>query len=115
MSSIIRFGKEKLKKLNEIVNFCYKTSNLRLFRATQALIYIGDPQYDFSFEKIAGMLSVTRKTIYNWLTKFMCGGLKWLKNDPFHFATRGRKPYLNKEQKKSFTKWSKMALKKMVL
>ena len=100
MSLIIHFGKGKLQKLNEVVKFCYKTNNLRLLRATQALIYIGDPQYKFPFKQIASMLNVTRKTIYNWLTKFMCGGLKWLKNDPFHFATRGRKPYLNKEQKK---------------
>ena len=107
MSSIISFGKEKLKKLNEVVKYCYKTNNLRLLRVTQALIYIGDPQYDFSFEKIAGMLSVTRKTVYNWLTKFICDGLKWLKNDPFHFATRGRKPYLNKEQKKELYKMIK--------
>lgn len=107
MSSIIRFGKEKLKKLNDVVKHCYKTSNLRLLRATQALIYIGDPQYDFSFEKIAGMLSVSRKTVYNWLTKFMYSGLKWLKNDPFHFATRGRKPYLNKKQKNELYKMVK--------
>jgi len=100
MSLIISFGKEKLKKLNDIKQLCYKTSNLRLLRATQALIYIGDPYYDFSFEMMAGMLGVSRKTIYNWLTKFMSGGLKWLKNDPFHFAKRGRKAYLNKEQKK---------------
>ena len=100
MSSIISFGKEKLDKLTEVIKDCYKTSNLRLLRATQALIYIGDPQYSFSFQMIAGMLDVSRKTIYNWLTKFMCGGLKWLKNDPFHFSNRGRKAYLNKEQKK---------------
>lgn len=100
MSSIISFGKEKLEELNKVIQLCYKTSNLRLLRATQALIYIGDSQYDFSFKMMADMLGVSRKTIYNWLTKFMSGGLKWLKNDPFHFANRGRKPYLNKEQKK---------------
>ena len=100
MSSILSFGKIKLEKLNDVVTICYKTNNLRLFRATQALIYIGDPHYNFSFKMIAGILNVSRKTIYNWLTKFMCGGLNWLKNDPFHFASRGRKPYLNKEQKK---------------
>jgi len=107
LSSIIRFGKDKLQKLNGIVKYCYKTSNLRLLRATQALIYIGDPQYDFSFEKIAGLLNVSRKTVYNWLTQFMCGGLKWLKNDPFHFASRGRKPYLNKKQKNALYKMVK--------
>ena len=69
MSSIISFGKEKLDKLTGVIKVCYKTSNLRLLRATQALIYIGDPQYDFSFKMIAGMLGVSRKTIYNWLTK----------------------------------------------
>jgi transposase len=104
MSSILSFEKTKLEKLNEVVIICYKTSNLRLLRATQALIYIGDPQYDFSFEMIAGMLSVSRKTVYNWLKKFICGGVNWLKNDPFHFATRGRKPYLNKEQKNELYK-----------
>ncbi|MDX2505092.1 MAG: IS630 family transposase [Gammaproteobacteria bacterium] len=100
MSSIIRFGNEKLKKLNELLKIARKTGNLRLFRTTQALIFIGDQQYNFSFEQIAGLLFVSRKTIYNWLTKLICGGLKWLKNDPFNFATRGRKPRLNKEQKK---------------
>lgn len=99
MSPIISFGKQKLQKLeNELKNAC-KTGNVRLYRVVQALIYIGDKNCNISFYQIANFLNVTRKTIYNWLMKFMCGGFKWLKNDPFNFSARGRRPRLNKDQK----------------
>ena len=84
MRSIIRFGKKKLLALNDVINLCYKTKNIRLLRATQALIYIGSPNHNYSFSEIANILSVSRKIIYNWLTDFMIGGVKWLLNDPFH-------------------------------
>ena len=104
MSLSLDFGKTKLVGLTDVINYCYKTSNLRLLRVAQALLYIGTPEHKLSLEKIATLLGVSRKTVYNWLTKFMSGGLNWLKNDPFHFANRGRKPYLNKEQKKELYK-----------
>jgi len=101
MISIIRFSKEKLLTLDEVISLCYKTSNIRLLRVTQALIYIGSLTHNFSFQEIADLLKVSRKTIYNWLKAFMSGGIKWLLNDPFHFSKRGVKARLSKEQKQT--------------
>ena len=99
MKKVLIFSKEKLLKLNDVISVCYKTNNIRLLRATQALIYIGSPDYNLSLTEIAHLLNVSRKTIYNWVSAFLTGGLNWLLNDPFHFSKRGAKARLSKEQK----------------
>ena len=99
MRSIISFGKDSLRELEEELGNAYKMGNVRAYRLIQALLYIGNKDYDFSLGYIANLLAVTRKTVYNWLTKFMCGGIKWVRNDPFNFASRGRPSRLNAKQK----------------
>ncbi len=99
MSSIISFGKDSLRELDEELRNALNSGNLRTYRVIQALLYIGSQDYDFSMGQIANLLNVTRKTVFNWLKKFMCGGIKWVKNDPFNFATRGRPSRLNAKQK----------------
>jgi transposase len=102
--SIISFSKEINRELKSELAKAYTLNNVRLYRVVQALSYIGDKDCNFSFTKIASLLGVTRKTVASWFKKFVCGGLGWLRNDPFNFTTRGRKARLNKEQKKELYK-----------
>jgi transposase len=99
MSSIISFGKDSLRELDEELGKAIKTGNLRSYRVIQAILYIGSKDYDFSMGQIANLLNVTRRTVFNWFKKFMCGGIKWVKNDPFNFASRGRPSRLDAKQK----------------
>lgn len=104
MRKIISFSKEINQELKNELAKAYTLNNVRLYRVIQALLYIGDKDCDFSFTKIASLMDVTRKTVTNWFKNFACGGLDWLRNDPFNFKTRGRKARLNKEQKKELYK-----------
>ena len=69
MSSIISFGKDSLRELDEELGNAFKTGNLRTYRVIQALLYIGSKDYDFSMGQIANLFNVTRKTVFNWLKK----------------------------------------------
>ena len=104
MRTIISFSKEINQELKNELAKAYTINNVRLYRVIQALLYIGDKDCDFSFTKIASLIDVTRKTVANWFKNFVCGGLDWLRNDPFNFKTRGRKARLNKKQKKELYK-----------
>jgi len=100
----ISFSKEILRGLRVESEKAFINNNTRAYRLVQALLYIGDNDCDFSFDKIASLLNVTRKTISNWFKKFLSGGFDWIRNDPFYFKKRGRKPQLNKEQKEELYK-----------
>ncbi len=99
MSSLIIFSKSKLEKLKKLLKKACITGNVRLYRVVQALIYLVEKDKALSYTQIAHVLNVTRKTIFNWVLKFMSGGFYWLENDPFKFSSRGRPAKLNKAQK----------------
>ena len=49
-------------------------------------------------KKIAGLINVSIRTVFRWLERFMWERFNWLSN--YHYKGRGRKPKLNKMQKK---------------
>lgn len=82
---------EKLKKELEIAQ---ALNNLRLYKMVKALLMIAE-QCDI--EEIADFLSVSMKTVYNWLSEYIIEGLSWLKGH--HYRGRGRKGRLTNAQK----------------
>ena len=48
--------------------------------------------------EIAKLLDVNFKTVVNWITKFMSGGIDWIMGK--HYQGRGRKEKLTKAQQK---------------
>jgi hypothetical protein len=50
-------------------------NNLRLYKIVQDLPWIGEGK---SLEKVARLLRVDAKTVWNWLKRLMVQGLSWL-------------------------------------
>ncbi len=57
----------------------------------------------FSIPQLMEIFGVSRKTIYNWLSRWEEEGFSGLYNQ----KGRGRKPLLNKEQKATVKQWVK--------
>jgi transposase len=53
-------------------------------------------------DRIAELLNVTNKSVYNWLKHFMCKGFGWLLKR--RYVGRGRKSKLTKAQKSELYK-----------
>jgi transposase len=81
-----------------------KNNNVEVYRLVQTLLYIGDKDCGYSFEKIAGLVNVTGKTVYNWFKKFLSGGIKWIRRNPYYFRNRGRKSKLKDSEKEELYK-----------
>jgi transposase len=88
--------------LNKRATLACEVNNLGLYNLVQGLLWIGEGK---SLEKVAGLLRVDVKTVWNWLKRLMVQGLSWLWGQ--HYRGRGRKSKLNGEQKQALYKMVK--------
>jgi len=95
----ISFSKSILNELRQELQIAYKLNNIDLYRRLQALLWYGEGK---SATDIAEFLSVTSRTIYNWVKSFICKGFYWLFRQ--RYVGRGRKSKLTKTQKKKLYK-----------
>ena len=91
----IRFKKHTLKRLEKELEDAQRLNNLQLYRQVQALLQIHE---GWRVVEIAAFFRVSEKTIYDWLTRFIVERFGWLSKQ--HYQGRGRKPKLNKQQRR---------------
>jgi len=91
----IFFSKAILYKLSKALQRSLQLSNLVYYRTIHALIWYGKGESVF---RIAELLQVTVKTIYNWVNDFLCKGFSWLFSK--RYKGRGVTSKLNEAQKK---------------
>ncbi|GFO73537.1 hypothetical protein BJAS_P4382 [Bathymodiolus japonicus methanotrophic gill symbiont] len=87
------FVSKIINKINQLKNL-----NIELYRLAQALLWVSE---GMGIKKIARLMNVCVKTIFNWLKTFMYKGIGWLIGQ--HYQGRGRKAKLTKEQQKILT------------
>lgn len=91
----ITFSKDVLEKLRAILSIAVKLKSIQAYRIATALILYGEK---LDIGEVAKLLGITAKTLFNWILKFMSGGVKWVTGK--HFHGRGRKEKLTKVQQK---------------
>jgi transposase len=96
MNISIRFSRPTIKLLTQRLGRAYAAGDLRVVRRITALLLFADGK---SVTEVAETLSVSRQTIYNWLTAFMVRRMDSL----IYRWSRGRKSRLTKAQKKRLT------------
>ena len=96
--AILTFSKSIVDQLKENIAIAQRLNNIRLYRLAQALLWFSE---GMGIKKIARLMNVCIKTIFNWLKTFMHKGIGWLIGQ--HYQGRGRKAKLTKEQQKILT------------
>jgi len=91
----ISFSKEIVNQLNNELKLAMSLNNLRLFRIVKALLMIAAGN---SLQSVASFVHVSDRQVLNWLYRFMYERHSWLVGQ--HYQGRGRKPKLDKQQKK---------------
>jgi transposase len=91
----ICFLKETVNRLHTELDLALSKNNLRLFRIVKALLMIAAGE---SLHTIAAFVHVSERQVLNWFLRFLVERFSWLIGH--HYCGRGRKPKLNKEQKK---------------
>ena len=91
----LKFSKELVEKLRACQQIALKSKNTQAYKLSIALIMIGEGR---ATEEITKLLGVSGKTVFNWITKFMSGGIAWVLGK--HYQGRGRKEKLTKAQKR---------------
>ena len=91
----IRFTKRTIDRLHRELNTARGLNNFRLFKITKSILMFAEGE---SMSNIAKLFSVSTKTVYNWLCRFLVERFLWLVGH--HYQGRGRKSKLSKEQKK---------------
>jgi transposase len=91
----LKVSKETVKKLEKELVLAQSLNNNRLYRRVLAMLLIAKNE---KAERIAEIVNVSIRTVFRWLERFMWERFNWLSN--YHYKGRGRKPKLNKEQKK---------------
>ncbi|MDM8555384.1 IS630 family transposase [Desulfococcaceae bacterium HSG7] len=91
----LKIGKEIVKRLEKELNLAQRLNNNRLYRRVLAMLLIAKEK---KAEFIAEIINVSVRTVFRWLERFMWERFNWLSN--YHYKGRGRKPKLNKVQKK---------------
>ena len=89
----LRFSKRLLRELHDQMALARQANDYRAYRVAQALIWYSEGK---RFQTIAELLSVTRRSLYNWLRRLLCEGVSFIKHQ---FQGSGRKPRLTKAQK----------------
>jgi transposase len=80
--------------LNKRATLACELNKLRLYKIVQGLLWISEGK---SLEKVARLLRVDVKTVWNWLKRLMVQGLSGLWG--LDSRGRGRKSKLSGEQK----------------
>ena len=91
----LTISKSLLEQLRASIKFSLATNNTMAYRLAIAFIMLGEGH---EISEIAKLLGVSGKTVFNWILKFMSGGMAWLTRK--HYQGRGRKEKLTKAQKK---------------
>jgi len=91
----LTISKSLLEQLRASIKFSLATNNTMAYRLAIAFIMLGEGH---EIGEIAKLLGVSGKTVFNWILKFMSGGMAWLTRK--HYQGRGRKEKLTKAQKK---------------
>jgi len=92
---ILSFEKHLIQALYSELQKAAKFNNVSGYRILLALIWVGEGRH--SIPKAAELLSVSRQTVFNWVTTFMVKGMGWFKKE--HYPRRGRKSKLSKIQR----------------
>lgn len=98
----LSFSKAIIAGLEQARTKACELNNLRLYKIVQGLLWISEGK---SLEKVAQLLRVDVKTVWNWLKRLMVQGLSWLWGQ--HYRGRGRKSKLSGEQKQALYKMVK--------
>ena len=91
---MIHFSKETIIKLKQQMKIAEELNNMRLYKIIWCFLLINDGQ---SYKRIAELLDMSTKTVWNWLIKFMVFRFSWLLG--CHYKGRGRKSKLSKAQR----------------
>jgi len=91
----IQFSRRTVKRLQKELEKAQSLNNLRLFKIVKALLMMADEQ---PIPLISRLLHISERQIRNWAHRFLVERFSWLVGQ--HYRGRGRKPKLNKEQKK---------------
>ena len=91
----IIFSKSLIEKLRACLPLALKLKNIQAYRLASALLWYAEGR---GINEIAQLLAVNAKTVFNWLLRFMSGGIKWVMGK--HYHGRGRKEKLTKAQQK---------------
>ncbi len=88
-----QFSKSLLRELNDQVCLARQANDYRAYRVAQALIWYSEGK---GFHFIAGLLKITRRSVYNWLRRLICEGAGFIEHQ---CQGGGRKPRLTQAQK----------------
>ena len=91
----ITFSKPLIEKLRGCLPLALKLKNTQAYRLASALLWYAA---GYGINEITKLLAVSAKTVFNWLLKFMSGGIRWVMGK--HCQGRGRKEKLTKAQQK---------------
>ena len=91
----LKVGKETVAKLEKELTIAQRLNNNRLYRRVLAMSLIAKGK---KAEEIAEIVNVSIRTVFRWLERFMWERFNWLSN--CHYKGGGRKPKLDKEQKR---------------
>lgn len=92
----LSFSNAMVDGLRKELTRAVELNNLRLYKIVQGLLWVHEGK---SLKRVAQLLHVAVKTVYNWLCRFMVKGLGWLCGQ--HYQGRGRKSKLSGEQKQA--------------
>ena len=90
------FSKRLIKQLNKSLTISCESNDLRAYKIAQCLLWIAEGR---SVIEISGLLNISRRSPYNWLKKFISGGIDWIQNQ--RYVGRGRKCKLTKVEQKA--------------
>ncbi len=91
----LKVGRETIERLKQELIIAQRLNNLRLYKIVKSLLMISEGE---PVEKIAGLINVSIRTVFDWLSRFMWERFSWL--GWMHYKGRGRRPKLTAEQKK---------------
>jgi transposase len=90
----LRFSKRLIKELHKMLAITCEANDLRSYKITQCLLWIAEQR---AISEISGLLNISRHTPYDWLKKFISGGVDWINSK--RYVGRGRKGKLTKREK----------------
>ena len=91
----LTISKALMEELRASIPLSQAKKNIMGYKLALALIMVGEGR---NFSDISKLFSVSSKTVFDWLFKFMSGGIAWVTGK--HYVGRGRKEKLTNAQKK---------------
>jgi transposase len=89
----VRFGSERIKVLEQTRRLAWREGNLRVVRRTSVLLEVGAGQ---TVPAVAACWGLCPATVYNWLQRFILGGVTSLR----YGCSPGRPSKLTPSQKR---------------